>query len=59
MIEISVADDESRALWKTVGSLAGKLPGDWVLIGGLMVQIHALEQGFTDVRVTHDIDLLG
>lgn len=59
MIEISVADDESRALWKTVGSLAGKLPRDWVLIGGLMVQIHALEQGVTDVRVTHDIDLLG
>jgi hypothetical protein len=24
-----------------------------------MVQIHALEQGFTDVRVTHDIDVLG
>ena len=59
MIEISIADDESRALWKTVGSLAGKLPGNWVLIGGLMVQIHALERGFTDVRVTHDIDLLG
>jgi hypothetical protein len=59
VIEISVADDESRALWTIVSKLAGKLPGNWVLIGGLMVQIHALEQGFTDVRVTHDIDLLG
>ena len=59
MIEIAVADDETRALWKVVGELAGKLPGDWALIGGLMVQLHAVEHGFTDVRVTHDIDLLG
>jgi hypothetical protein len=59
VIEIAIADAESRALWKVVGTLAEKLPEDWALIGGLMVQIHALEHGFTDVRVTHDIDLLG
>jgi hypothetical protein len=30
-----------------------------VLIGGLMVQLHALEYGITDVRPTRDIDVLG
>jgi hypothetical protein len=30
-----------------------------VLIGGLMVQLHALQHGITDVRPTGDIDVLG
>jgi hypothetical protein len=30
-----------------------------MLIGGLMVQLHALEHGITDVRLTRDIDVLG
>jgi hypothetical protein len=30
-----------------------------VLIGGLMVQLHALEHGITDVCLTRDIDVLG
>jgi hypothetical protein len=59
VIEIVVSDDGTRALWNAVGKLAEKLPGDWVLIGGLMVQIHAQEHGLANVRVTHDIDLLG
>jgi hypothetical protein len=32
VIEIAIADAESRALWKVVGTLAGKLPGDWALV---------------------------
>jgi hypothetical protein len=35
------------------------LPADWVLIGGLMVQLHAWEHGVTDVRATIDVDVLG
>jgi hypothetical protein len=35
------------------------LPEDWVLIGGLMVQLHALEHGHVDLRVTVDVDVLG
>ena len=35
------------------------LPQDWTLVGGLMVQLHALEHGVPDVRVTADIDVLG
>jgi len=34
-------------------------PVDWVLVGGLMVQLHALERGLPDVRATRDIDVLG
>ena len=35
------------------------LPPDWTLVGGLMVQLHALEHDMDDVRVTVDIDVLG
>jgi hypothetical protein len=58
-IEIDLQDDISRRLWRAVGDLADRLPGQWVLIGGLMVQLHAVEHGITDVRVTRDIDVLG
>jgi hypothetical protein len=45
--------------WAAVGELVELLPRDWVLIGGLMVQIHAWERGMTDVRATVDVDVLG
>jgi hypothetical protein len=61
VIEVSVDLErgETRALWRAVGELVATLPEDWVLIGGLMVQLHALEHGVADVRVTQDIDVLG
>jgi hypothetical protein len=59
MIDIDPPDDESRRLWHGVGELAAVLPADWTLVGGLMVQLHALEHEVTDVRVTVDIDVLG
>jgi hypothetical protein len=58
-VEIDVDDPETLALWDTVGELVAHLPGDWVLIGGLMVQLHALQHGDREVRVTVDIDVLG
>src|SRR3954451_11639390 len=58
-IEVDVEDEGGRELWKAVGDLVDHLPGEWVLIGGLMVQLHAVEHGVTDVRVTRDIDVLG
>jgi hypothetical protein len=58
-IEVDVEDEGARELWKAVGDLVDRLPGEWVLIGGLMVQLHALEHGITDVRPTRDIDVLG
>jgi hypothetical protein len=45
--------------WAAVGELIELLPRDWVLVGGLMVQIHAWERGVTDVRATVDVDVLG
>jgi Berberine and berberine like len=50
MIEIDPPDAESRRLWRAVGKLAALLPEDWTLVGGLMVQLHALEHDITDVR---------
>jgi hypothetical protein len=58
-ITIDTGDDETQRLWSAVGELVERLPGAWVLIGGLMVQLHAIERGATDVRPTQDIDVLG
>jgi hypothetical protein len=58
-VDIDIDDAEALELWAAVGDLVGRLPGQWVLIGGLMVQLHALEHGVTDVRPTRDIDVLG
>jgi hypothetical protein len=58
-IEIEPPDDESRRLWSSLGDLVARLPAEWVLIGGLMVQLHALESSVDDVRATTDIDVLG
>lgn len=58
-IEVDVDDPQTLELWSALGDLVGRLPGEWVLVGGLMVQLHALEGGDTDVRVTADIDVLG
>lgn len=57
-IEIDLADADSVALWQSMSELATFLPGEWVLIGGLMVQLHALEADEV-VRLTTDIDVLG
>lgn len=61
MIEIVIdaADSATDRLWIAVGELAERLPAGWVLIGGLMVQLHAIEHGIVDVRPTRDIDVLG
>lgn len=58
MIEIDPPDEASRRLWHAVGELTELLPKHWTLVGGLMVQLHALEHDIPDVRVTVDIDVL-
>ncbi len=58
-IDIDLDDSETVELWAAVGDLVELLPRQWVLIGGLMVQLHALEHGVSDVRFTGDIDILG
>jgi hypothetical protein len=45
--------------WPLVVELATALPvGTWVLVGGLMVQLHARAAGVDDVRPTDDVDAL-
>lgn len=45
--------------WHRVAELAEVLPSEhWTLIGGLMVQLHALHRGIDAVRPTNDIDLI-
>jgi hypothetical protein len=58
-IDIDLDDQATVELWAAVGELAERLPGQWALIGGLMVQLHALEHGVSNVRPTGDIDVLG
>ena len=58
-IDIDLDDERTVELWTAVGELAALLPGEWTLIGGLMVQLHAVEHGMTDVRPTIDVDILG
>ena len=58
-VDIELDDEKTLLLWTAVGDLADGLPTQWVLIGGLMVQLHTLEHGVTAVRPTRDIDVLG
>ena len=58
-IELGLTDDQSRRLWSSVADLTELLPADWVLVGGLMVQLYALEAGVDGIRATMDVDVLG
>lgn len=45
--------------WPLAFELAAHLPkGSWVLVGGLMVHVHALRAGVTASRPTADVDML-
>ena len=49
--------DVGDQLWELVGDLAEAVPPQsWVLVGGLMVQAHALRAGVSVTRQTIDID---
>lgn len=45
--------------WPLVFEIASVLPAhSWVLVGGLMVQLHARAAGVEEFRPTHDVDAL-
>ncbi|MFD4431471.1 hypothetical protein [Nocardia sp. NPDC058497] len=45
--------------WPQLVEIASFLPGDcWTLIGGLMVQIHAIHAGLPPTRATVDVDMV-
>ena len=60
MIDIDPLVEEARRLWTLVLELAVAFGSEreWTLIGGLMVQLHAIEHR-DDLRPTDDIDVLG
>ena len=45
-------------LWETLIELTDLRPGDWTLIGGQMVFLHALEHGESPPRLSTDLDVL-
>jgi hypothetical protein len=58
-VRLEPADPVSRRLWSEVGRLADAVLVDgWTLVGGLMVQLHGVEAGETDLRVTSDVDIV-
>ncbi len=46
------------ALWETLIELADLRPGEWTLIGGQMVYLHAMEHAAPPPRVSTDLDVL-
>ena len=45
--------------WPQVAEIASVLgPENWSLVGGLMVQLHAINAGITTVRTTRDVDMI-
>ena len=48
-------DDE---LWDTLIELSEVRPGEWTLIGGQMVFLHAIEHDATPPRISTDLDVL-
>ncbi len=45
-------------LWAALIELASLRPGEWSLVGGQMVFLHAMEHGVTPPRVSTDLDVL-
>jgi len=57
-VELYPAGSDARELWQNALDLMRHLEGDWTLIGGLMVQLHAERYGRTGARATNDTDIL-
>lgn len=47
-----------RELWDVLCDLADRHERDWVLVGGQMVLLHALQAGSTPHRVSQDLDAI-
>ncbi len=59
VVDLDPPNEDARALWRSALDLMGEFEGDWSLIGGLMVQLHASRFGQPATRSTEDIDILG
>lgn len=58
-IEVSTPAGGWHAPWPNVAELADVFPStNWTLIGGLMVQLHAVHHRLAVVRPTNDVDIV-
>lgn len=57
-VELPTLPGHDDALWATLVELTDLRPGDWTLVGGQMVFLHAIEHGSTPPRVSTDLDVL-
>ena len=55
-VALPVLTPTHRELWDALCDLADRHPGDWVLVGGQMVLLHALQAGRAPNRVSQDLD---
>lgn len=57
-IHLPVLPGHDHALWAALIELSALRPGEWTLVGGQMVFLHAMEHGVTPPRVSTDLDVL-
>lgn len=56
---VDIGDDDLLPPWTTVFAVARAIDvSDWVLVGGLMVQLHARRASIPPPRATKDVDLI-
>ena len=56
---VDIGDDDLLPPWTTIFEAARAIDvSDWVLVGGLMVQLHARRASISPPRVTKDVDLI-
>lgn len=58
VIQIPQLSDALTQVWHLLFDLQEAQPDSWCLVGGLMVMLHGLEHGRSDVRPTADGDVL-
>lgn len=57
-VRLPTLPGHDNALWLVLIELTELRPGEWTLIGGQMVFLHATEHGVTPPRVSTDLDVL-
>ncbi len=58
-IQVPTPSGGWQAPWPNVAEIADELPPrHWTLVGGLMTQLHAIQQGIETVRPTTDVDMV-
>lgn len=57
-VRLSTLPGHDEQLWDILLELSELRPGEWTLVGGQMVYLHAVEHGITPPRVSTDLDIL-